>query len=349
MTTDERPMTRITSLSPEDAAAADAVLASRALGSDAAGPVPAGLSERAEAVRVLLGTLEAGWVAEDPADDLADRAVQRMIDERQRRRFSLQIAQAAGSGMHRGRGGFGGFQWRQITTAAAMVLIALGLLLPVLNRVRTGSQQAQCGNNLATAGIGFGGFAQDHNDALPRYQPGEVWWKIGRPTSVSHDGRSESNSANLYLLIRKGYTSPRELACPENPHANPATLTADHADWPTPESVSFSYQNQTTPKPIRLTAVPLIPLLADRNPLFVVKGERLGKASCGDAAPSRSHGQRGQNILFSDGRVTWTLGPRLQRLGGGQDNIWTMAHVPTRRVSGDEAAPDPALDSFLSP
>ncbi len=352
MTPDDTSPRPIRTLSPADAAAVDAMVASRATGVDSVGLVPAGASQRALAAGKLLGLLEAGWRAEEPSADLADRTMQRMIDERQRRRFSIQIAQAAGGGAVGPRGVLGGdgrFQWRQLTAAAAMVLIALSLLLPVLSRVRTGARQSACSQSLATAGMGFTGFARDHDDTLPRYEPGQVWWKIGRPSSVTADGRSNSNSANLYLLVRRRYVEPVGLTCPENSAVRPDLMTATQVDWPTPDAVSFSYQNQATARPIRLTSVPLIPLLADRNPLFMVDGKVLRTASCGEAAPSQSHQARGQNMLYSDGSVAWTLGPRVQRMGGGGDNIWTMAGVPYERVAGNEPAPDPTVDSFLSP
>ena len=81
---------------------------------------------------------------------------------------------------------------------------------------------------------------------LPRgpVDPGGTWYKVGTRTGDSEP--VESNSANLYLLVRQNYISPALLYCPEN-HKTPKNLPTDGYDWPNYEAVPFSYQNQAQP------------------------------------------------------------------------------------------------------
>ena len=116
-------------------------------------------------------------------------------------------------------------------------------------------------------------------------------------------------------------------------------------DWSTPQAVSYSYQNQYTPRPIRLSLTPgSFAILADKNPRFVpVAGElRFDPATAADA-PTRLHRGEGQNVLSLDGQVRFTARPR-----NGDDRLWTLHHH-ARPYHGDEHPDAPGVDSFLVP
>lgn len=112
----------VTTLREDDAAAVDAVLAS----GGQAGPVPAGLGERAERAREVFQLLDRArnaksWRAaeggnEGRADDLVQRTLAAAAAERQRERFAQQVAMF---GEPRRTLGVG---WRQLVSAAAVPL-----------------------------------------------------------------------------------------------------------------------------------------------------------------------------------------------------------------------------------
>jgi hypothetical protein len=244
----------------------------------------------------------------------------------------------------------------QMLSLAGMVLIGVSLLLPVLASSRQISRQVACQRNLAEAGQAIAGYAADHAGTLPRgkVKPGIEWWHVGQPNQS--DGLVRSNSAHLYLLVRdeNDYIEPETLTCPTNPHAQPERLTDQQRDWPNHKAVCFSYQNQYTQAPIQLERDPDLAVLADKNPLFIVRTDKMTQAKCPPDAPTRLHDRRGQNVLTADGRVSWRTRPTLHRraspanaaYAGRTDNIWTAEGIT--RYQGNES-PRHDHDSFLVP
>ena len=242
----------ITPLCEADGEALDVALDHRRRGlSPGAGPVPAGSRERVERVAAVLNLLQRlHELGPDEADatrdgDLVARTMQAVADARQRERFAQQVQMFADPPRTLG------LSWRQVATAAAVFLLGISVLMPVLDRSRADAQRAACSANLAAAGMGFSAYAADHDDALPRgpVRPGDPWTHVGRPSAVSPEGFYRSNSAHLYLLIRLGYLPPEELACASNDAAGGGTapVALGRIDWSTPQAVSYSYQNQYTP------------------------------------------------------------------------------------------------------
>lgn len=358
-------------LSVEDAAALDAWLDNRARGNEQ-GPRPAGSADRTARVSDLLALLDAdetiadteeargagaddGTVAADGAgaeldaeDDLTRRTLERCRRARQQQRFNQQIAMAA-----QGPASPRFAPWRQVMTAAGLVLIGLSLLLPALQHNQRFVNRVLCAANQGAAGQAVASYAQDHDGRLPRapMAAGGTWWNVG---ANGENGQVKSNSAHLYLLVRRGYIDPERLTCPTNEHADDVELTREHHDWLRPEQVSFSFQNVSGGS-IRLVRTPDLALLADKNPLFVAKAGRVTfDHDASPDAPSRAHDGTGQNVLRADGIVIWTIRPALRRhdlfsddpLEGSDDNIWVAAGV--KQYNGDEL-PASDHDSFLVP
>lgn len=339
-------------LSPEDAAAVDALLDRRGDPDAWKSALPPDQAARAERVSQLLALLELDPVEPAP-DDLTERTLARIAAQNQRLRFAEQVdmLREAPTGL--------GFGWRQFLSAAAIFVIGLSLLMPVLERSRAEAQRIACAANLQQAGMGFTRYAADFGGVLPRrsVEPGEVWWNVGdtgnahRHAAARADQSVNSNSAHLYLLFKSGYAAADALYCPTNTHTTPDVLSRERDDWAAPEAVSFSYQNQYTPRPIRLETRPGLALLSDRNPLFVVKVGRVTFDPTTSAlAPSRSHGSAGQNVLLADGTVTWTIRPMVQRNGQDRrDNIWTIPNVTVYRGTEIPVIDEDQIDSFLVP
>lgn len=328
-----------------DAAVLDALLEARARGVSAGcEPMPPGSAGRAERMagllRVLAGDRPAGAATEAHLDDLTAQVMAVVADRRLRRAF-VDPAEIAGIGS-----GGGAVAWRQVLTAAAVFVVGLSLLLPVLSNNRSRVQQTVCASGLSDLGAGFARYAADHRGRLPRYEvaPQTPWWRVGQADSAAS---VQSNSANLFLLAREGYVDPGQMNCVANEHA-PAdgTLTRDDLDYASHEQVSYSYQNQFRVEPIRLGDVADLALLADKNPLFVIGSDGFRFSAEATAnAPSTVHAGRGQNVLLANGEVRWAVRPTLHR-GGGTDNIWTAHGIDT--YQGDET-PSDAGDSFLVP
>ena len=88
-------------------------------------------------------------------------------------------------------------------------------------------------------------------------------------------------------------------------------------------------------------------VLADRNPLFIIKNGRV--VFNVDAPPDASslvHHRPGQNVLSADGVVTWRARPILDPFAGSEsDNIWTITGIDY--YTGKEVRDNP-FDSFLA-
>ncbi|MFP4143664.1 MAG: hypothetical protein ACLFV3_00830 [Phycisphaeraceae bacterium] len=339
----QEPAASIRPLSDADAQALDAIIEARAHGSDV-GPMPPASRERADKLHELLSLLDRLPDAETRAQ--AEQGVQATLDAvrnaRQRERFASQVQMLAGSS------GSLGFSWREVAAAVAIFLVAATLLLPFLEKNQTEAARIACASNLRQAGQAFQHYANDHDGQLPRgeIRPGAVWWNVGQ---AGENGRYDSNTAHLFLLVRgdNPYLSAAQLACPLNPDAQTDGFGPGARDWAGPEAVSYSYQNQYTPEPIQIEANPALALLADKNPLFVVKGGRITfDPDASPTAASRLHGGRGQNVLTADGAVRWTIRPMVPRTLGDQDNIWMLEG--RTRYTGTES-PDGPDDSFLVP
>jgi hypothetical protein len=327
---------RITWLSEADAARLDARLENGAVGESGGADTSAQGDARDRKIGQWLALIRE--YPTEPADPgLVDSTLKRIREDENRRRFAHQLNMLTAGG-----GPAPGPSWRQMATVAAVVVVAVSLLLPVLSHNRDLARQLACQGRLGEAAKALAGYAADHDGAMPRGKvtPGSPWSHVGHP--AGEDGSVQSNSAHLYILIREGYAQPRDLTCPSNPHARPEQLQPSDHDWPTAQAVSFSYQNQYTPKPIELQRHPNLAVLADKNPLFVARAGQVTHDPARPArSPSRMHDSRGQNVLTADGEVKWTLQPMM-----GQDNIWVARGV--KHYHGNEQ-PSGADDSFLVP
>lgn len=311
------------------------------------GPRPDSAGGEDAGVRRLLGLL--GTLNHPPADAtptgaddvLVQLTMAAVAARRQRERFAAQVVQVAEAPVPRGLSA----SWRQMAGAAAVFLVGFSLLMPAVSRARGVAQQQACATSLATAGMQLGAWAADHKGALPRGPVGDSWIRVGQPDAVTDDGRFNSNSAHLYLLIRDDYLAPEYLACASNASAATTPAVAGQMDWAAPAAVSYSYQNQHGSGPVRLDrARPGLAVLADKNPLFVPENGRLVfSADTARDAASRQHRGAGQNILRVDGAAGWSEDP-----SAGRDNVWTRSGHRGGYV-GDEQPADPNRDSFLVP
>lgn len=240
-----------------------------------------------------------------------------------------------------------GIKLADLVSVAAVVLVGVGVLFPVLTSMREQSRRVLCKSNLGATAQGMSTYAGANRDSLPvstaSLAPGGTWWDVGKaPTS---------NSANLYTLARAGYVPLANLACPGNPAAPTARIQPGAQDWRRLEEVSYSYQIMFGPQRSgwRGGGEPAV-VLADRSPVVLAafRGEAIDPCS---NAPN--HGGEGQHMLRTDGSVSWATSPVL----ANGDNIWLPRSVEIRLrqltgkgppLTGNEM-PGGADDTFLGP
>lgn len=314
-----------------DAAAVDAWVEA---GYDA-GAVADEHHESVAKVSSLLGTLDAL-----PDERTGDLLVPRTLEAIAQSRRAAMLDQHVNA-LASGQAPRGGLRLSELGAVAAVFLIGLSVLWPVLTNYRSSARQIACETNLQDAGVALGAYASDYTRAMPAVAAhlGDTWWETNR---FNPDGTARSNSAHLYALVKGKYVKVSDFACPTNVQAL-VKADPDARDWPTTESISYSYQNQYTTERHKMGADPKIAVLADKNPMFTAGNYRFGLDS--RDANSANHGSAtGQNVLMTDGTVQWMKTPRL----ANDDNIYHAGLDGFDNYTGLEGPADES-DSFLVP
>ena len=319
----------IARLSADDQQALDALMAA---GLNPAAVEPAH-RPRAARITQLLGLLE--HLAEDRTGDLlTERTLAAVSHARQKQRFAQQI-----DTLSRGRGMSIGFSLPDVAAIAAIFILGISLMWPMLDSVRATSRQIACQANLGMAGRGLISYASDFKGSMPatRFRPGDHWDRLGQ---FDDEGYAQSNSAHLLVAHSTGYIPLKAVSCPDNPHA-PQTLAQGARDFPSCKSISYSYQNQYTTQRPRLTGAIFFAILADKNPFFDAASEYRWQLDSN--TNSSNHTRRGQNALMSDGRVAWLTSPMWE-----DDHIFQIAGRKYDYYTGSEG-PAGVDDALLVP
>ncbi len=275
----------------------------------------------------------------DPAAkaDLVNRTLERIQSHIDREQSAYTIPK--GKGTMR-------FRLADLISVAATLLIVGSIALPIFSSVQAKSQQIACLSNLNTTANAFGVYANSNRDILPMATAGfgPTWMNVGSTPD-------QSNSANLYTLIRTDHATLADLACPSNENAQIDQADPDAWDWKSIEDLSYSYR--IMPKgglkmhegtPVRVV------LMADRSPvtLRVIRGVPIVPEE-----NSPNHNFQGQHILTVDGSTQWLARPVL----GENDNLWlprpieqALHQVRNRLgiIEGNEQ-PDGPTDAFVGP
>jgi prepilin-type N-terminal cleavage/methylation domain-containing protein len=186
-----------------------------------------------------------------------------------------------------------GFSLVELLVAIAIIAVLIGILLPVLNRVRESSRRTVCLANLRTIGQCIVMYANDSRDRLPNNNPPGVW-------------DSYAAAAVLVEFANEHVKSPRVFHCPGDSDPAPEFITT--ADYFVPNSARTSYEFYSVfwapeygPKLVR---IPQAPLAWDFD-----GGSRV-------PTPVQNHGVKGGNVVYGDGHADW------QEVGRWDDISW---------------------------
>lgn len=243
-----------------------------------------------------------------------------------------------------------------IVSVAAVLLIGVSVVLPVLSSFRFESMRKRNEANFAVASVAFGSYASDFEGRLPVYTPSQefighapggrrLWWMVGLDPL-------QSNSANLYTLARLGYASLDSLASPGNANAVRSSQAPGAVDWGSLDQVSYSLRIlQGTESDDRWAKRALV-VLADRSPVIRKAYQR---QPIDPFENSPNHNGRGQHILLGDGSVDWLATPWMMY----SDQIYLPRFVerlvhPDVRGAGmvplrGSERPESSADAFVGP
>jgi len=121
-------------------------------------------------------------------DGLASHTVDYINQHRQAQAMAKAIA-AIASERHddaAGRTKWVAWNLRDAIAVAAAILMMSMAAKPGLNHARAISNQVACAANLQSAGMAFGNYAANYDDAMPfvACQPDEFWWLVGNTGEV---------------------------------------------------------------------------------------------------------------------------------------------------------------------
>lgn len=290
--------------------------------------VASGMRRRATAHAALLGLLAVRGAEPSAAEREAMVARTLAFVERgaleQRTRMTLEPA-----AVERRR-------WRlrtaDVVTAAALALVVGAAVGPMVSHSRAMSRQTATLANLGSIGAALSQYSAGSSGGgmgagVPlAYEPSpsQVWWNVGTPR--------QSNTEHFYLLVKQGFATLEQMAAPTNAHAV-VQGEAEWTDWPTFESVSYSFRNVVGPAMTRCPKSPdeLTIVAADRSP--VVIRARRGETMINVMENSFAHGGRGQAVLRFGGSVAFMTTPMTER----GDNIWIPRCVETALRAEAEA------------
>lgn len=310
------------SLSSRDAEALDTLIDLRRQGL-ADGPMPSGIRERATALKQVFSLLDR--TSDEPVPvGLAQRTMQAVEQDRQTQRRRSASSTMAIAGDRQGTIGI-----RQIATTAALLLLCISILLPMLSNAQREAQIAQCHKNLAGLGSDLQQIALDHKGAThqPMRNDTELLNPLAKLARTNLDGSTiPAARASYFVLMDKQRVTSQHLACPTGAKGDPAAL--------------YNGQNPAAGGPFRMF-LQARPIFADANPLYrVTEQGLLRKDNISELTRSVNHADRGQNVLISDGSVRWMIWPTLERGDQTSDNIWLYQ-------PGDQT--DQSDDVFLTP
>lgn len=237
-----------------------------------------------------------------------------------------------------------------VLAACVAVGVATMIVAPMIANARAITRETVCADNLGRASLGFTLFAGDHDGSLPRVEAlgharpvrgliaGQVPAISPQQPLASAGSASSPHSANLYTLVRGGYVSISDLACPGNESAATAA-PQDATNWQRPEHVSYAFQLFTPGTEPRWFTGRTQLILSDRSPA------RAGR-SFSPVQLSPNHVSRGQNAMFNDGSVRFLTTPVLD----SGDNMWLprrLEQVAAPKLDGTER-PESESDAFVA-
>lgn len=306
--------------------------------------VTKGLREQArrhESLRDLVCTLDADgerWIREGRAARTA-RVMER-VREAAPESIPFEAPARPGRRMRLG----------DLVSLAALFVIGTTLISPLVSTIRGVQTQVACFSNLGNLASAFDSYANTHRGSLPMTGNGfdGSWIRVGTP--------NQSNSANLFVLVRGRYAHLETLACPGNEHAALDPGLTDARDWRTIDEVSYSYRLLPGSASRRWSLDGSSVVTADRSPVTaaVAHGHTISPE-----ANSPNHRGQGQHVLALNGSVRWLESPVLAVAGSSGDNMWLPRQVERRVraervrrgiISGDTSElPRSADDVFLGP
>ena len=238
-----------------------------------------------------------------------------------------------------------GFTLVELLVVIAIIALLMGILMPVLARVRAIAHRVVCGTNLSGLGKGMLLYSNDYEEELPQaglpgslYAPSIAW---DAPTRAQAYASGVTVSSSFYLLIKYVDVGVSQFLCKgtDTKEFKPADYAPPGSPgldliyiWdfgPEPERhCSYSYHSAYNSRFALNVASsePGMAVAADRNPWLDLAADPSAFKWDGDTEEQKAgnaiaHGGEGQNIVFLDTHVGYE---KRAFCGVMDDNIYTF-------------------------
>jgi hypothetical protein len=217
--------------------------------------------------------------------DLGARALQRVADfgKKQNRRWIHELRPVRVP-----------FRWADVAMAAGIFVAGIITLLPAIQRSRAQAQVAACAYNLQGLGVALNRYAASHGHypAPPTGYPAGSYALMLKESGELPDASLLSCPCNGECSVHRSvakYPGIRELL-----NKKPEDV---RAEFDGAYAYTAGYADAGRPAPMPAASSGTLPLLSDQPPhidsLRILEGN------------SPNHGGGGQNVLHTDGHVSW--------------------------------------------
>ena len=241
---------------------------------------------------------------------------------------------------------------KEILVLVLGFLFVLAIFKPAALKLRFYAHRTLCENNLSTIGKAMQTYTIDYEGKFPRSGGRTSVWAVQIPDwkapnrynayGISEDGRGgqASISSCFYLLVKYMNAAPKTFVCPADAGTRKFNLAnmdvgdkklSDLWDFgPEPEfHCSYSYHMPFSQFSLTTSSEPGMAVAADRNPWMdspaaIAKFPSPIKPDGGKESVTYgnaiAHKEKGQNVLFVDGHVSFE---KKAFCGINNDNIYT--------------------------
>ncbi len=261
-----------------------------------------------------------------------------------------------------------------------ILLVLLAIFIPFIFKQREMANRAHCADNLRQIANALNTYARDNDGAYPASRreaaiDGYVAFTGADSQSPFADDssvRPNDVTASIWLLVSRAYlgtdtaSAQRTLICPSTSDHLDAGATGGRSNFRSGSALSYSYCSPFSRERYFQFKADSVPpkfvVMADRNPGVLGQKDNVCVDADSDVftlslGNSNNHDKAGQNVLHTEGTVTWEKTPYCS---SGGDNIYTAAAAKPLQgarppmlnmpgVCGHDYAPAHAWDSYLVP
>ena len=276
------------------------------------------------------------------------------------------------------------FSLVEFLVVIGIIVILISIFVPYIAKVRETDHRARCAENLRALIAALHSYSHDNKGVFPRvtYDPAHnpdgyvAYTGAAAPDPFARDTAVRPNdvTASLWLLVRFGFAKPSDFICPstyDSPEPlDPGPTSSRRSNFTNSHHLSYSYASPFSSAPGYLLNDFLpadFALMADKNPGVSSTGSDVTAPAWNSKpldlarANSNNHLRAGQNVLYTDGHVSFQptaycgVGKEARR-----DNIYTaLSRVPIAKgktppafgqgALGHDVGPSWDHDSYLVP